>query len=513
MRVFIWIILGLLLSTLNAKEISRDQVKTAYVYNFLKHTAWQNESKFSEYNLLVVSQNENLKNMFLMLSSRKLLKDKKIKVFFYSDGKLPKNLQAVYVDSENLPLYEKFFHDFESDNVLLISDDYKDKQKVMINLVQNGNMITFEINKPNLINRSLQISPDLILLGGTEIDVAKLYKSSQNELKEQKETVAELNKKIKEKNGELSEKINAIEIQKKGLLEQQAKINAQNTIITQQLQSIKSQENIIVSQQAEVNTIQENIKQQKEKLSIEEKKIAEKTDAFQYLLKSHEEKKQAILDANQELAQLNEEIEKQKQNLVEKEGVISTQKGVIAILLVLFGIIALLIRYVMKQNSLLNALSQTDPLTGLLNRRVLMEKMENEVQKYNRYETPFSILFIDVDHFKMINDQYGHDKGDRVLKLIGSLMNQHTRATDVCVRWGGEEFMVLAVNTDLDNGLKLAEHLRAMIENYDFEIGVTVTVSIGVATIENGQKKEDLIAKGDAALYVAKESGRNRICY
>ena len=100
-------------------------------------------------------------------------------------------------------------------------------------------------------------------------------------------------------------------------------------------------------------------------------------------------------------------------------------------MLVLFGIIAFLIRYVVKQNGLLNALSRTDPLTGLLNRRVLMERMDQEVQKYNRYQTPFSILFIDVDHFKMINDTFGHDKGDRVLKLIGSLMNQHTRSTDV----------------------------------------------------------------------------------
>lgn len=511
MKVVIWLILGLLLNVLDAKEVNSDQVKVAYVYNFLKHTTWQNESKFSEYNLLVVSKNENLKNMFSMLSSRKLLEDKKIRVFFYDGGKPPQNLQAIYVDNENSPLYEKFFHDYESGNVLLISDDYKDKQKVMINLVQSGNLITFEINKPNLINRYLLVSPDLILLGGTEIDVAKLYKSSQNELKEQKETIADLNKKIKERNTELTEKISAIEVQKKGLIEQQAKIDSQNKIIAQQLQSINDQQDTIDSQQREADDIRKNIDQQKEKLSAGEKKIAEKEGVFKFLLKSHQQKQQDITRANEELAHLNQEIEKEKENLVEKEGVISTQKGVIGILLVLFAIIAVLIRHVLKQNGLLNALSQTDPLTGLYNRRVVMERISSEVQKYNRYETPLSILFMDVDHFKNINDSYGHDKGDRVLKLIGSLMHQHTRDTDVCVRWGGEEFMILAINTDLENSLKLAEHFRSIIENFDFHLGITVTVSIGVSAMQKGQEKEELIKAADKALYAAKAGGRNRI--
>ncbi|WP_298693662.1 YfiR/HmsC family protein [uncultured Sulfuricurvum sp.] len=513
MRIIIGLILGVLLGLSEAKEINSDQVKVAYVYNFLKHTTWQNEVKFTEYNLLVVSKNDNLKNMFSMLSSRKLLNDKKIKVYFYDGTKLPANLQAIYTDSENGALYEKFFREYESQNVLLISDEYKDKQKVMINLIRNGDMIAFEINKPNIINRSLQISPDLILLGGTEIDVAKLYKSSQNELKEQKETVAELNRKIKEKNGELAEKIAAIEIQKKGLIEQQSKIDAQNRIIAQQLQSINDQQNTIASQQTEVDTILKNIEVQKEKLQNEEKKIAEKEDVFKYLLKSHDEKQAAITQAKEELEQLNTQIARQKKNLVEKEGVISTQKGVIAILLVLFGVIAVLIRYVVKQNALLNALSQTDHLTGLYNRRVLLDRMENEIQKFTRYGTPFSMLFIDVDHFKTINDSYGHDKGDRVLKLIASLMNQHTRDTDVCVRWGGEEFMILAANTDLDKSLKLAENFRELVEAFDFHLDANVTISIGVAAIEPGQNKDELIKNADNALYMAKESGRNCVCY
>ncbi len=513
MRVFIWFFLALFLSTLSAKEVNSDQVKAAYVYNFLKHTNWPNESQFQDYELLVVSKNQNLKNMFLMLSSRKLLNDKKIKVTFYDGKKPPKNIQALYVDSDSSAVYEKLFNEYESDDVLFISDEYKDKQKVMINLIPNGEIVGFEINKANILNRSLQVSPDLVLLGGTEIDVAKLYKSSQNELKEQKETVAGLNKKIKERNSELAEKIASIEIQKAELIAQQIKIGVQNTMITKQLQAINDQKNTIATQQSEVDTIHKNIDMQKEKLLIEEQKIAEKEKILNALLGSHQAKQQEINQAIEDLERLNQEIEVQKERLIQKEGVISTQRGAIGVLLVLFGIIVFLVLYVVKQNKLLNALSQTDALTGLLNRRVLMEKINVEVLKFNRYATPFSILFIDVDYFKMINDSYGHDKGDRVLKIIASLMNQHTRDTDICVRWGGEEFIILAINTDLDNAVKLAENFRATIENYDFNLGKKVTVSIGVSNMKNGLTAEGLIKTADNALYIAKENGRNGVVY
>ena len=113
MKVFIWLILGLLFTALNAKEINSDQVKVAYVYNFLKHTTWPNESNLKIMIWLVVSKNENLKTMFLMLSSRKLLENKKIRVSFY-DGKIPKNIQAVYVDNDSASMYEKLFQEYDS---------------------------------------------------------------------------------------------------------------------------------------------------------------------------------------------------------------------------------------------------------------------------------------------------------------------------------------------------------------------------------------------------------------
>lgn len=496
-----------------AKEVNVDQVKAAYVYNFLKHTNWPNESSLYQYHIAVVSKNENLKNMFLMLSSRKTLNDKKIKVTFYDGKSLPKDIQALYVDDQSAPLYDKFFNEYEKEDVLLISDGYKDKQKVMINLFENENMVTFEINKANILNRSLKVSPDLVLLGGSEIDVAKLYKSSQNELREQKETIAGLSKKIKESNEELAEKIASIEKQKHAMVEQQRKIDTQNSLIKEQLLSINEQKKTIVTQQNELEAIHQEIVVQKERLLAEEQTIKAKEAVLKQLANSTVSKQREIDEAQTELELLNREIETKNEKIVQKEGVISTQRGAIAVLSVLFGIIVILGWYVIKQNKMLHALSQTDPLTGLFNRWVFMERAALSLQEYDRYHHPFTLLLIDVDHFKSINDTYGHNDGDKVLRKIAELIRTKTRDTDLCVRWGGEEFMIIATHTDRDNGAALAKNLQQSVASYSFGIPTPVTISIGVASVMKGDSIESIVKAADTALYRAKEEGRNRVVY
>ncbi len=511
MKVLVWLFLISSLTLLEAREVNAEQVKVAYTYNFLKHTSWPNETRLNEYHILVVSKNESLKNLFMMLSSRKLLNEKKIRVSFYDFKILPKGIQALYVDEASAPLYEKLFDGYESDNVLFISDGYKDRKKVMINLVESNGIVTFEINKPNLLNRSLKISPDLVLLGGSEIDVARLYKSSQDELREQKEAVTILNRKIAEKNGELTAKITAIEKQKSALAEQQAKIDLQNATIAEQFRNITAQSQTIRAQQSELESIRRSIDAQKRQLATDEKKIRESEMILAHLLKSHHEKQQEINRARSELETLNGRIEHQKANLVQQEGVITTQREMIGTLLFLGLIIVVLAVFVFKQNRRLNELSHTDPLTGLLNRRAFVPKIEHEMDKFDRYGTPLSILLIDVDYFKTINDTLGHDQGDSVLKTLSQLMRDLTRRTDLCVRWGGEEFMILAAATPAEEALKMGDKLRDAIGRHDFAIGRAVTVSIGIATSQKGENGETLIRNADEALYRAKKSGRNRV--
>ncbi len=153
----------------------------------------------------------------------------------------------------------------------------------------------------------------------------------------------------------------------------------------------------------------------------------------------------------------------------------------------------------------------TDKLTGLYNRQKFEELLHNEMARAIRYGIPFSIIFFDIDHFKKINDIYGHTIGDEVLKEIASLIRLKFWKTDFPFRWGGEEFIILLSATPLDRAIKAAEKLRnAIRKHYFFHVG-EVTVSSGVAQFRDSDSLNTLIQRADEALYRAKSGGRNRV--
>jgi diguanylate cyclase (GGDEF)-like protein len=120
------------------------------------------------------------------------------------------------------------------------------------------------------------------------------------------------------------------------------------------------------------------------------------------------------------------------------------------------------------------------------------------------------MIMMDIDKFKSINDNYGHSRGDEVLKAITRITKIHLRGNDLLVRWGGEEFLVVAPNTDAQAGFELAEAIRCEVEKTALEDCQSVTISMGVSQVESGERIESALARADAALYIAKNSGRNR---
>lgn len=155
-------------------------------------------------------------------------------------------------------------------------------------------------------------------------------------------------------------------------------------------------------------------------------------------------------------------------------------------------------------------LSVTDKLTGLYNRLKLDEILTNRINEYNRYKTAFSIILLDIDNFKHINDNYGHDVGDYVLEEVAKRLTLNIRATDVVGRWGGEEFVVICKNTESQNGLIVAEHLRELIETIPFDTVGQKTISLGVTEFRDEDTMSSMFKRADQALYEAKKSGKNR---
>ena len=132
-------------------------------------------------------------------------------------------------------------------------------------------------------------------------------------------------------------------------------------------------------------------------------------------------------------------------------------------------------------------------------------------ESFIRYQRTYSIILIDIDYFKKINDNYGHLTGDYALQKISSIMQQSIRLTDIIGRWGGEEFIIISQNTDEDGAYKLAEKIRLKVEETSFKDIDNLTISIGIAQIHPNQNTDYLINKADEALYRAKNNGRNRV--
>ncbi len=155
--------------------------------------------------------------------------------------------------------------------------------------------------------------------------------------------------------------------------------------------------------------------------------------------------------------------------------------------------------------------ASTDKLTGTWNRRRLEECVRDEMDRHNRYDHPLSMLIIDIDFFKVVNDQNGHATGDQVLQTLATLLRGRLRGSDSLGRWGGEEFVVLCPNTGRSTAAMLAERLREQVATANFPVVGQLTVSVGVAECESGENWQQWFERADQALYRAKESGRNQV--
>ncbi|MDH4129163.1 MAG: diguanylate cyclase, partial [Spirochaetota bacterium] len=162
---------------------------------------------------------------------------------------------------------------------------------------------------------------------------------------------------------------------------------------------------------------------------------------------------------------------------------------------------------------LVEEMSITDHLTRCYNRFYLDSTLEVYIEKYVRYNRPFSILIIDIDHFKLVNDTFGHQAGDKVLIQFVNLIKTNIRKIDILGRWGGEEFLIICPETNLSDTVKLAEKLVKCIENGVFDNNLKITCSIGVAEYKMNEVRESVVKRADDALYIAKDSGRNKVAY
>ena len=166
---------------------------------------------------------------------------------------------------------------------------------------------------------------------------------------------------------------------------------------------------------------------------------------------------------------------------------------------------------IQSQHNSLAEMSITDVLTGLHNRSLLDHTLEKAIHQNQRSKIPMSLLMVDIDFFKLINDNYGHPVGDEVLKKVSAIMKDNFRKTDTLFRVGGEEFLILLSDSDLKNSGRVAERLRKAVEAAPIIAGHPVTISIGVSQLNKQSQWKDWMAECDKLLYFAKGNGRNQV--
>ncbi len=161
----------------------------------------------------------------------------------------------------------------------------------------------------------------------------------------------------------------------------------------------------------------------------------------------------------------------------------------------------------------LRVLARTDPLTGVFNRRHFMEELHREMGRSNRYGVPLSLIMLDIDRFKAVNDRLGHEEGDRVLAGMVELIRKRLRVSDILARWGGEEFLIIAVNTNLEGAAMLADDLLEQLKHRLFPRVGALTASFGVTQYRNSESADAVLTRVDNLMYRAKGEGRARVVH
>ena len=185
------------------------------------------------------------------------------------------------------------------------------------------------------------------------------------------------------------------------------------------------------------------------------------------------------------------------------------------VLSIVFGTLFFLSRYYYQkaqEKEMYERIAKIDILTSAMSRYACELVLDMEFKRLRRFGTSFSLILLDIDDFKRVNDCYGHPVGDRVLQALHTCLVENLREIDTVSRWGGEEFLVVLPDTSRDYAMSVAEKLRVGVQSYDFSLEFPITISLGVVTIDkNDEKLEDILVQVDDALYEAKRKGKNQL--
>lgn len=322
---FLWLTLSI-----SAQQAQRQVAISAYIYNFAKNVKWENEEKIQEFHFLIIGNDESIFRELSSISKTKTLRGKPIKIIISSKLNSTDNVHLIFVEKGSEDKFIEIFDQIEDKNILLISDSYADKRLIMVNFYDSSEgTLLFEINKANIINQHLSILQDLILVGGTEVDVAALYKEGQQSLRTLQKHIQKMEDEITSKSTEVLQIKDSLLKQTKRVQEQQKILDNQSTLLTQRATELEKQTQDILKTQIELNRLSKNLGEQQYKLAYGNQLL--------------ENQKGMIQSQQSEIESKKEEISEQSKILNNQYSTINKQRNLLYFLIIIVGLVVILI--------------------------------------------------------------------------------------------------------------------------------------------------------------------------
>lgn len=249
MKNFLFILFFCALLARSSAQVDRASIIAAYINNFARYTTWPGENQLDSFSIAVFTNNLDIKKVFRAFASKQLIKNKPVCIYFLDVKEtLPEKVQIILLTKENSGFLSALYDEIENKPILLVSEDYKEKQTVMINLFEKQEKLQFEVNRANVINQNLIIDPEILLAGGTEIDVAKLYRDSQFNLRNLQDSIDKFKDSLILFSGKIDKSIEQINTQKIEILKKQELLDSSDKRLLILQKTTRTQEDILASQ-------------------------------------------------------------------------------------------------------------------------------------------------------------------------------------------------------------------------------------------------------------------------
>lgn len=352
-------------------QADRAKIMAAYVVNFSKYTVWPDEDKLTEFNIAVVTDDREVKKEFGDLAGKRKIKDKPVNISFHSGLPNLKKIQLVLITQKKTDLLLEIYENIGTSPVLIVSEGYKDKRNVMINIFETTGQLQFEVNKANIINQKLSIDPEILLAGGTEIDVAALYRAAQFNLRSQQKTLDRLTDSINSLNSEIKLSVNRIQKLQTEMDNQNLEIGKQKKLLSAYDQKTDSLQKYIEKQWAV-------LKIQQDSVDLKNKVLINQQNNINNQLVELDKLEEVLVAKQSQIEELNNEIDSKNASLGNQSETILKQRQILY-LLIIIGILTIFLGF----SILIALISNRRKSKSLASKNLEIEQKLHELNQLN----------------------------------------------------------------------------------------------------------------------------------